>query len=278
MALLQLLALGLVSAGLASTGALRVPVPDGARGSLLAPLSSGDVREVELAAAPGALVRHFRLDAPGAAPGAKPVGLARWLRADGGGGRTRLEVETWLPGAAARVLHVEVVGGGEQKLVWREVRERAGRTLLAVGDLAGELRIADTVGGEVRRVSIAAPRDAVFPLELLESVRTEAACAGPRALFEPLSGTVSEVELRLAPLPGPLPLRCARLVRADGTSGGVFLFAGTELILYRLQAGGPLATPIGAEEHGRLIEASSTRASIGTSLEAAEVVGSGDRG
>lgn len=224
-----------------------------------APIDSGYVREVGLEPPPGSVLRHYRLDLPGAPAARVPLGVVRWVCGRvGDEGALRSEVETSFPGIGTRVIHVEALGAGEGKLVWREVRERSGRTVLAQREAGLGLRTAETLGRDVQRASSALPPEALFPLELVEALRVGRARAGPLVLYEPLANELARLELRLRPLPAPLPLRLASLVRSDGASAGAFVFAGGELLSFRGQGGGPVATPISAEEFARLIAPSSS--------------------
>lgn len=229
-----------------------------------APIDSGYVRDVSLERPAGTALRHYRLDLPGASPSDAPLGLVRWLRSPlepGSAGAQRLEVETCFPGVGTRVIHAETLQLGARKLVWREVRERAGRTVLALQESGFELATSETLGRDVQRTTLAAPPETLFPLQLVELLRDGAESPGPLVLYEPLANGLTEVELFLRDLPGPLPLRLARLARPDGTSAGAYIFAGSELLHFCGQGGGPVATPVSADEYARLIAPSSSLAS-----------------
>lgn len=262
-----------------------------------APLESGDVGELTLLNPPGTRIEYFRLDlAPQREPepepeeragepavldasAREPVGVLRWISgpetAPDGRRGLRLETETTLFDVATRVIHTETLLPDERKLVYREVREREGRTVLlesrspAAGVVA-ELRVSETMGGVIHRREPDATGGVLLPLYLLENVRSGASFRGEFALFLPLSAEVELLTLDTLLLPvadGPprggavaagadeegttLPPRELRLHRGDGLFAGAYRFEGADLVGFRWQAGGVSARAIDEEEYRR---------------------------
>ncbi len=216
------------------------------------PLDSGAILELTLPAPPGVRGEWFRLDRERGAE--EPVGLVRQIVVVEPGGNYRLEQETLFLDAAVRVLHVETLQPDELTLVWREIGERHGRTVLVEWDLnASSMRCADTEGGEVRRRRIEIEDGALMPLYLLEKLRAGHLSTGRFRCFRPIAGALEELELRLLP-PSPFwgNARILEWRRADGGLAGRFAFRGRDLVSFRWQEGGPLATAIGEDEYRRL--------------------------
>jgi hypothetical protein len=213
-------------------------------------LENGDVREILLGERPGTRIRHFRLDAPGAARHDAPVGLLRWVSGPreerAGEPLLYLELELRFPGVHTKLIHAEILRPEERRLVWRELRERSGRTSLVEWSRAQGMRVSESAGGEVQRRSLDASGGALFPLYLLECARLGVLGDGSWIVYEPLSGRLEEriVESAALPAPGLGPLRVLRSRRADGSAAGTFVFAGLELVAFQWQGGGPVARPV----------------------------------
>jgi len=223
------------------------------------PLESGDVREVVLSAAPGLRQACFRLDLPpGEGDGAgAPVGVAHWTTSPEPAA-TRLECATTLFGVDTVLLHSETTTRDETKLVWREVRDRSGRTVLFARGEDDELVASETIGGAVIKRRIEAGPRAWTPLALVEAVRVGADVSGDVRLLDPLSCAAELQGVRVLQLPLPAPdralgLRVLERRRRDGTQAALHVFLGGELVAYRLQGGGPLATRIDDEAFLRLL-------------------------
>jgi hypothetical protein len=249
------------------------------------------------AALPGGsgCVEHFALelvpsasDALGAlgaleAPwvGAEEVGLAVLRqRREGCSAVLEWELRFAVPGELdTRVHHVEVEDGAQRKLVWREYRPGAGRTLFLeelADDLTGgaELRTVEWGGRDGLREEVAEPEGGLFPLELLERARAGRLAADEVALFEPLEGRFEPVEIQtrdVAARPAafawsagagpagpssaaPVLARTLELRRRDGSLAGAYRFAGSELVAFQWQAGGARGRRISAEEWLRRTE------------------------
>ena len=242
--------------------ALAVPAQD-----RTSPLESGDVRELVVQCPPGTRIDYFRLDLP-SPPGSgeeerdpSPVGVVRWisgpdLEAERPVG-LRLETTTTFFDVNTRVIHTEHLRNDERKLVYREVRERGGRTVLLEWNPADELRISETVGTGTRRRRIDSGRGVLLPLYLVDLVRSGASIQGPFDVFGPLAGDVETLELEVRELAattgdaGPTAAAQQELVlRREGKLlAGSFVFSDGRLVRFRWQEGGPEATGITAEEY-----------------------------
>ena len=237
-------------------------------------------------------VEHFALELTGseadalAAPEseAQGIGLAV-LRQRHEGRRTVLEWELRFEVQGevdTRVHHVEVHQGAETKLVWREYRPGAGRTLilLASGD---ELRTVEWGGRDGLREEVAQPEGGLFPLELLERARAARLAEGEIALFEPLDQRFEPVELFTRVEAGARPAsfelpgsdgqsvqhrtkaggaadparplaRTLAIHRRDGSLAGAYRFVGSDLVAFQWQAGGARGRRIPADEWRRRTE------------------------
>src|SRR5262245_10103515 len=92
------------------------------------PLAAGIVRAVELEPLPGTVVQHFRIDRPGSQADEEPLGILRFLSEPDPEGGLRVELELEYFDDGLRVIHTEQGTRFERRLVFRELRERAGRT------------------------------------------------------------------------------------------------------------------------------------------------------
>ena len=240
------------------------------------PLASGLVRDLELTVPPGTRMEYFRLDAAQSGlpaqedvgadgspraladeasdlpEGPRPIGVVRWLggpdpEVEGG---WRGEVEVRLFETRTRVLHSERLGPSVRKLVFREIRARSGRTLHLAWKPDGSARLAHTTGGEVRRSVETLERRTQLPLGMIEYARRGALVPGRYPVFEPLAGRVGMQDIALE---GPANERSLQAKRTDGSVAGEWRFRGSDLVGFRWQAGGPLATAISADEYERWV-------------------------
>lgn len=222
------------------------------------PIEAGDVVAFELPEAPGMRREHFVLR-----DGREVLGLVSTfvgprgddLRAE----RTfeLFEIET-------SVRHVETLTPRGPRLVWREVRERSGRTSLVEWSEDGERVVrVDWLGGEAERRESSPESGALLPLFLIDSVREGQFPAGRFDVVDAPSGGIEELDVRVAVLPlRPRGLVCARrlvLSRPDGSLAGDYLFLGRELALFRLQEGGPVARRVSAARYRELERAEDER-------------------
>lgn len=153
--------------------------------------------------------------------------------------------------ADTRVHHVESWRDGVPRLVWREWRPGAGRTLMAGLESKGGLSLVEWGREEGLRTRIEAPPDTLLPLRFLELARRGEWTEATVACFDPLSRTVERLEVELAPQGGspgdPPAVPAERRVttrRADGTHAGSYTFRGEELTEVRWQSGGLVARRI----------------------------------
>jgi hypothetical protein len=227
----------------------------------------------------GATERESRTGAP--VDSRLLLGAVEWRRlahADG----FQIECEILFARAASdlagqRVLHVEDLCEGNARLVWREMGAGLGRSLLAEWTSGGvALRTIEWDKHETLREEISTSDGAVMPLYLIEMLREGRATSGRYRLFEPLSRTLSEVELftsygdatdesgsaapsecparsdassRREPARASSRLRTVELLRADGSLCGRYRFRGAELIAFQWQDGGPWARRASAAEY-----------------------------
>ena len=252
---LQVLVLALAGSLLCGARTAQDPVPGHLRRS---PLSSGDVRELELRAPPGTWTGFFRIDAAAGGthgePVGHPLGAVQWVAGpttETAGG-WRIDTETTWFDAKTRVYHAERLRELEKKLVWREVRARGGRTVLLVPAGASTcLESLEPVAEEVVR-RFRYEQGLCLPLELVDRARRGEALQGDFRVFVPLSHGLEELRLSTLGLFGGW-LRRLEMRRGDGTLAGRYLFVGDRLVAFRLQERGPLARAIPAEEHAALV-------------------------
>ncbi|MSR63833.1 MAG: hypothetical protein EXS08_15515 [Planctomycetes bacterium] len=221
------------------------------------PLGLGLVRSIELSPAPGTCVQHFRLDREKAREGELPVALLRYVAGpDGEGGvRAGLEIE-YLDGHL-HVIHTEQANLERRRLVFREVGERAGRTVFLEGSPEQGYSGYELGGPTVVRRSFPADCGAgELPLLLLESVRLGFALPENLAVFDPLGARFEDVELALrANAEGQMAgERTHEARRADGSLRWRVTLQAQEIRAWRFQERGPLASAIPAEEFARLRE------------------------
>ncbi len=231
------------------------------------PLDSGDIREIALLRPEGTRIEYFRLDLGDTPPAedAHPVGVVRWISGPDVGaeatGGLRLEAETIFFDVSTRVVHTEHLAPAERKLVYREVRTRAGRTVLLEWSPDRQPLVSEVVGQEVRRLEIDTARGVLLPLYLVEHVRSGVSFQGSFPVFSPLARGIEDLELetlvtddpeREGAVPG-FPRRELVLRRADGLLAGRYVLEGQRLVGFRWQAGGPVARPITEERYCALI-------------------------
>jgi hypothetical protein len=208
-----------------------------------------------------------------AAPPAPPVGVV-CLRKSAVPSGEQLEWEFTFPDEQLRVLHVERLTKSGPKLVWRELRPGAGRTLLSEWNAQGrELDVVEWGRPQIARHRLDASEGALFPLFLLELARKGGALQGRHQLFDPTSLSLESIEMETRyfgepvgaahaaagdsdePTPiGPQAFelrREVRLSRDDGTCAGSYVFQGTELLSFQWQSGGLEARRISAEDYER---------------------------
>ena len=233
------------------------------------PLENGDVRVLELPAAPELRVEHFRLDLPRTRRAARDCLPSAWRAGSPRRRRTGsllLEYEISFFDIETKVLLAERLHRDEIKLVWREVRQRGGRTVLLEWSAEDPvLRASDTWGGEVRRKVLEHPSGLLMPLYLLDQVRRGGRFEGPVAVFDPRTGGVEEVVLKIGPPPArtharvqgdePSALRCVEQRRRDGVLVARHVFRNDALVAFQWQEGGPLATRVSAADYGEIVRA-----------------------
>jgi hypothetical protein len=252
----DLLALALLSLA-SQAGASVVRPPGGAE--LAATVGAAEVVEAE----------HFVLELEPEDPlgeqgplAVTPVGLAVWRRRLVGDSE-QVEWQVRFTEAGfddTQVLHVERLGSERTKLVWREWRQRGGRTL--VGDWIEEdrhLRLLEWGQRETLRLTIPFEKDTILPLALQERARRGPPIEAPVRLFDPLSRSFERVTVEVTELGGEPSRRAVAVRRADGSLVSAWEFAGSELVSFQWQAGTLRGRRISAEEYRarrRALEAS----------------------
>lgn len=218
------------------------------------------VRELHVERGGPSRAEHFVLEDEAG----RALGLVRLFAgseaADAAGEGLYLEAEHLFFDEDTRVLHAErhlpalVPGRGPRSsLVWREMRPRSGRTVVAEGSVGAPFRSRETSGEHlVRRVHEGA-HGSLFPLALLEAARRGEPLAGTYDVFQPLSSSLEAVTVEAFERAGPEgPERVVELRREDGGSAGRYVFRGEDLVSFRLQAGGPRARLVSRGDYEKL--------------------------
>lgn len=160
-------------------------------------------------------------------------------------GSVQCEWDVRFYGDDTRVLHVESTGSGTERLVWREWRPGAGRSLTAEGTPAG-FEVVEWGRHESLRTRLEAPEGGSFPIAALERAREGELATGRFAWFDPLARAVERGTVTLAFGAEPTPdsrgeavlERRFELVRDDGTRAVRWVFRGDELWEVEWAAGG----------------------------------------
>ncbi len=247
----------LASAVLVAAVALGAQTPDDA-----SPLESGDLRGISMISPSGTRIEYFRLDLDDA--GAEedgPVGVARWISGpdgiDGATAGRRLELEVLFFDVDTRVIHTEHLRPEERKLVYREVRERGGRTVLLEWSPEDGPRSTEVVNGVARRREIGTDQGVLLPLYLVEHARAGVPIEGPFAVFSPLAGDAEVLDIEMRKGAGAASALGAHheltLHRPGRLQAGRYVFEGERLVRFQWQEGGPVARPISVDDyHGWL--------------------------
>lgn len=214
-----------------------------------APLDTGLVRSIELESRPGTWVQHFRLDPEGAGPDALPQALLRYVAGPDpvGGVQAELEID-WLA-ADLRVIQIEQASPVLRRLVFRELRARAGRTLFLEGTPEAGFQGYELGGREVVRRAPGLRGE--FPLLLIESARLALVVPGEVAVLDPLAADFEPLLLTTVGSPGE---RTFEARRADGSLRWRVGLAGERIREWRFQERGPIARAITSAESESLRE------------------------
>ncbi len=208
-----------------------------------APLDTGLVRSVELESRPGTWVQHFRLDREGAGADALPLALLRYVAGPDPAGGVQAELELDYLAAGVRVIQIEQASPALRRLVFRELRERAGRTLFLEGTPEAGFQGYELGGREVVR-RVPAQRGE-FPLLLIESARLGLVVPDEMAVLEPLAADFEPLQLASSGGPGE---RSFEARRSDGSLRWRVSLVGERIREWRFQERGPAARAItGAE-------------------------------
>lgn len=214
-------------------------------------LDSGLVRSLELERLEGTFVQHFRLDRPGAYADEPPLALVRYVAGPDRAGGVRADLELAYLDDEVRVIHAEQTSFAQRRVVFRELRARAGRTLFLEGAPEGGLAGYELGGSEVVRHKLAEPGE--LPLLLVESMRRGRPLPGEALVLDPLAATFEPLQLTSRPGTGPgSDERVFEARRSDGSLRWRVSARGEELLEWRFQERGPAARAITPEEFQRL--------------------------
>jgi hypothetical protein len=205
------------------------------------------VRSLDLEPRDGTWAQHFRLERPGAREDEPPVGLARYVSGPDSEGGVRVELELQYLARGVTVIHVEQLSPARRRLVFREVRERGGRTLFLEGAREAGLSGYELGGPEVVKRELA---DGLLPLFLIEAARTGGALPEEATVLDPLAASVEP--LRLLQRVEREGERTFEARRADGSLRWRVTVLAGELRELRFQERGPLARPVTTEEFERI--------------------------
>jgi len=211
------------------------------------PLEGHAIRELYVGLPPGTRVEYFRLDRKWLVEDSEripgPAGTVRWIVGPDPEHEDswRVEFDAVFFDSNTRVVHIERFRPDVRELVFREIRHQAGRTLYLTWDPEEAIRSLEMMAGELRRKEIDPGRGALFPLSAIEMVRQGIDFQGETPVFQPLVGATEALELSVT---DEGPERVFELMRADGLLAGSYRFHGTELVSFRWQDGGPVATRI----------------------------------
>jgi len=214
-----------------------------------APLESGLVRSLDLEPLPGTWVQHFRLERTGSRADEHPVGLVRYVAGPDSEGGLRVELELQYLAAATTLIHIEQVNPARRRLVFREVRERGGRTLFLEGASGAGFSGYELGGPEVVRREL---QDGALPLFLIEAARTGGVLAMETSVLDPLTASFEPLRLLVHEAQGPAGERVLEARRADGSLRWRLRTLAGELRELSFQEHGPVARPVAREEFERL--------------------------
>lgn len=230
------------------------------------PLESGLVRSLDLEPPSGTWVQHFLLERSGAAAGERPVGLLRYLAGPDAEGGWRVELELQYLSDGTTVIHTEQVSPARRRLVFREVRERGGRTLFLEGAGAAGLSGYELGGPEVVRHQLPA---GALPLFLIESARTGGTLPEVMAVLDPLGACVEELRLLDRVQAGEHVLEARR---GDGSLRWRVSVSAARLGEWRFQERGPVARAIAPAQYHELRAQHELAMSAAREAAAAELV------
>lgn len=242
-----------------------------------APLERRSVRELYLGQPAGTRVEFFRLDREPAEPGARkgaPLGIARWIGGPDpeGEGGWRVECDTLFFDSETHVIHTERLRPRARKLVWREVRERSGRTVFLTWDPELGVKSIEMTGNDQIRRELDPGRGALLPLSAVEMVRQGTDLHGSAPVFQPLGNALETLSFSVR---DQADERVLELRREDELCAGSYRFRGKELVAFRWQAGGPMASRITRAQYEALL---ATRKRQLATPSAAEGSGAGSEG
>jgi len=224
----------------ASSLAIADPADERPREVNTSAFKDGEVVAFEIPEKPGETHEYFRFASHQDVLGVAAVHVG----AEKDAMRTEMRLD-YFP-IKTRVMHVERQTPTGPRLIWRETRPRSGRTVMVDWGPDGEsLTSVDWSGRDALRQEELPEVGALLPLYLINHVREGQFLGGRFDIFNPISNRVEEWTAsvkRVALLPtSPNHARRLVLTRADGSLAGEYIFVGKELLLFRLQRGGPVA-------------------------------------
>lgn len=212
------------------------------------PFLHGLVRSLDLEPPPGTWVQHFRLERAGARADEAPIGLLRYVAGPDPEGGERVEVELQYLADGLTLIHTEQTNEARRRIVFREVRERGGRTLFLEGEDGPSWSGYELGGTEVVRHEL--PGGAL-PLFLIEAMRRGEAHPEELAVLDPLAATDELLKLTTR-TSGEERVFEAR--RADGGLRWRVSARDAELLEWRFQERGPVARAIPPADYRALRE------------------------
>ncbi len=207
------------------------------------------VRAVVLEKPAGTRETYFRLDRSGARE-AEPIGLVRWLSGPAPeieGGWT-VENEILFFAGGTRLYHSEHLAPTNRRLVWREVRPHSGRTVRLEWPGDGPPVSFESTGGTVLRKELAPGTQPLFPLALVEFLRSSGA-SGRYSVYQPLGNDFEELEASVLDHGSE---REVELRRTNGDLAGRYRFQDGNWVEFQWQEGGTVARPVDRAEYDRL--------------------------
>lgn len=215
------------------------------------PLQSGLVRSLELESPPGTFEQHFRLDREGARADELPLALMRYVAGPDPAGGVRADLELAYLADGLRLIHTERASPTNRRVVFRELGERAGRTLFLEGTPEAGFEGYELGGPEVVRHELdqSGGRGGELPLLLIESARLGLNGPDQLAVLDPLAALFEPLQLETRLLGAEREFEARR---ADGSLRWRVSLRGQELIEWRFQERGPAARAVPREEFEHL--------------------------
>ncbi len=178
---------------------------------------------------------------PDGRPRSEAVGTACLRRSETGAG-LRLEAEYRHPQVDARILIVEEPTPGGRRLVYRELVDRAGRSVVLERIGPARWSLLEWGGPRKLRQELDVGGPLALPLELAERARRGRVDDGPLTVYDPLAGRPVTLRARLVDVAtGPEDVYEVRYERADGTLAASYRIRAGKIVEFSTSRGGPRA-------------------------------------